>query len=61
MIFIDTPREFPPRVEVEPGWIDHVSCDGARWHVLSYGTDAIRCSEPSCIINKERIVRRENS
>ncbi|MFH1648870.1 MAG: hypothetical protein ABIA11_04070 [Patescibacteria group bacterium] len=47
-----------PRKPVKEGekWIKHVRCDGARFHVLSYGggeKGAItHCSETDCIINK---------
>jgi len=52
-----------PREIIKEGekWIKHVSCDGARFHVLSYGgrqtwmgfTTYIKCSEPDCIYNKD--------
>lgn len=29
----------------------HIICDGARYHVLSYCTDGVRCSEPKCEYN----------
>ena len=51
-----------PREIIKEGekWIKHVSCDGARFHVLSYhGKQTIlgmkcwvSCSEPDCIYNK---------
>ena len=41
--------------KAEPGWINHIICEGARWHVLTYSADGMKCSEPRCIINK-RIV-----
>ena len=43
-----------PRIPVKEGekWIKHVNCDGARFHILSWGTDGKYCSEPDCIINK---------
>lgn len=46
---------FPPRVQVHPGgWIAHVHCDGARWHVLSWSSLGCHCSEPKCILNKPK-------
>jgi len=30
----------------------HICCDGARFHVLSYSADGVRCSEPKCELNK---------
>ena len=29
----------------------HIVCDGARFHVLSYSSKGVRCSEPNCEIN----------
>ena len=30
----------------------HIACDGARFHVISYGGHgSIRCSEPKCEVN----------
>ena len=39
----------------------HIFCDGARFHVLSYSTNGVRCSEPKCEMNKglDAIVGRE--
>ncbi len=52
-IYLDDPHTFwVPREEIEEGWIKHVNCNGARFHVLSYSTLGIRCSEERCIINK---------
>lgn len=59
-IFINDPIQQPPLAEIQPGWIDHVNCNGARWHVLTYSTDGIKCSEPNCIVNKEQVVKRRN-
>jgi hypothetical protein len=40
-------REFYP-----DGTEKHVFCEGARYHVLSYGgADGPRCSEPKCEYN----------
>jgi hypothetical protein len=55
-----------------PGFIKHVICDGARFHVLSYGCRRniiggfeadIRCSEPTCIYNarKRPMIRKSGS
>lgn len=49
-----------PRKKVDGDWIAHVSCDGARFHVLSWDTFGTRCSEKMCIINKARKERIEN-
>lgn len=43
-----------PRVEAEDGWIKHVNCEGARFHVIHWSTQGQHCSEPNCIINKPR-------
>lgn len=34
------------------GYIKHVFCDGARFHVVSWSTLGAYCSHPRCIINK---------
>jgi hypothetical protein len=39
----------------EDGTEKHITCDGARFHVISYGggfQGGMRCSEPKCEINK---------
>lgn len=43
-----------PRIVNEDGSIQHVICDGARFHVLSWSTLGTHCSEPDCEINRER-------
>lgn len=30
----------------------HIACDGARFHVVSYHGNGLRCSEKNCEINK---------
>lgn len=30
----------------------HIVCDGARYHVISYNSNGIRCSEPNCELNR---------
>lgn len=35
-------------------WVPHISCNGARFHVLSWDTRGPRCSEPRCEINRRR-------
>ena len=30
----------------------HITCDGARFHVVAWSTDGARCSEPNCERNK---------
>lgn len=37
-----------------PGYVKHVRCEGARYHVLSWDSKGCRCSEPKCVINAER-------
>lgn len=59
-IFLDKPPAWNwgvPRVDVGGGYIAHIHCVGARFHVISYHgrhdeTSYIRCSEPNCIKNK---------
>lgn len=29
----------------------HIFCEGARYHILSYGMEGTRCSEPKCEYN----------
>lgn len=47
----------------EDGSEKHIHCDGARYHVLSWGIkDGIpyqRCSEPNCEINHQQKKREE--
>ena len=43
--------------ESDPNYIQHVHCNGARFHVLSYTTDGAKCSERQCIINKPKAVK----
>lgn len=55
------PMEGPPVIPASvPGFIKHVHCDGARFHVPRYSgrlnvlgklEPDIRCSEPNCILN----------
>ena len=45
----------PNRYEREynaDGTEKHIVCEGARYHVLRYGSDGIRCSEPKCELNR---------
>ena len=52
-IRISNPHTWPvPRVKVKGDWIAHVLCEGARFHVLSYDSVGVQCSEPNCIVNK---------
>jgi len=44
-----------PRVSNPDGTIQHVYCDGARFHVLSWSTRGRHCSEPECEVNAERL------
>lgn len=36
----------------DPDYVKHVQCDGARYHVVSYSSQGMRCSHPRCIMNK---------
>lgn len=43
----------PPREPAsDPRYIKHVSCEDARFHVLSWDANGTLCSEKDCIINK---------
>ena len=53
-IVLDNPNKQPPIIELKDGYITHARCEGARWHVLSYSTLGIHCSERRCIINKSK-------
>jgi len=33
----------------------HITCDGARFHVLSWSSKGARCSEPKCEINRPAV------
>ena len=35
----------------EDGSEKHIVLNGARFHVLSYSSDGVRCSEPNCELN----------
>lgn len=48
------PLEPVPRIANPDGSIQHVICDGARFHVLSWSTLGTHCSEPDCEVNRER-------
>jgi hypothetical protein len=43
----------PREKSSDPNFVKHVRCEGASFHVLSYDTNGVHCSEPECIINKE--------
>ena len=53
-IFIDDPHVFPIPHEPasDPKYVKHVSCEGARFHVLHWDDNGSHCSEPKCIANK---------
>ena len=57
-IFLDGIPKSLFRVPREPssvdGYIKHVRCEGARFHVLSYSSLGVHCSEPKCVINSRR-------
>jgi hypothetical protein len=42
----------------ERGHLKHINCEGARFHVISYGKRRY-CSEPECAINFEDDVTNE--
>ncbi len=53
----------------ERGWLKHIHCDGARFHVISWGLRRLsngkeegysRCSEPDCEENHPEGIRNEN-
>ena len=56
--FSPGPLQFVPRVTNEDGSIQHVYCEGARFHVISWDILGQQCSEPDCEINKQREQRR---
>ena len=35
----------------------HIVCDGARFHVVTWDSKGAKCSEPTCEINKRRIIK----
>ena len=43
-----------PRIKNADGSVQHVYCEGARFHVVSWSTSGQHCSEPECEINAER-------
>lgn len=36
------------------GFVKHVHCEGARFHVLSWDGDGRRCSVKNCVVNVRR-------
>lgn len=52
--FFRQPFAVVPRVVNPDGSIQHVYCDGARFHVISWSTLGQHCSEAECEINRER-------
>lgn len=51
-VFRDDPRFPPPSTSsTVEGFIAHVYCEGARWHVLGWDCHGAFCSEPKCVIN----------
>ncbi|WP_299085181.1 hypothetical protein [uncultured Paraglaciecola sp.] len=59
-IYIDHFPMVPPREQAESdqNYTKHVHCDGARFHVLSYTSKGVSCSERDCIINKPKIIKK---
>ena len=41
----------------QDGTEKHIVCDGARYHVISYTANGMRCSEPNCEVNKRHNAR----
>lgn len=58
-IFLDAaPLAVPRRlVRGSRRWIKHVVLDGARFHVLAWSTAGRHCSEPDCVVNRDRARR----
>ena len=54
-IFIKNKNKFliPREPSSDPEYIKHINCDGAYFHVISYSTNGIHCSESKCILNKK--------
>lgn len=52
--FSPGPLRVVPRVTNPDGTIQHVYCEGARFHVISWSGPGRHCSEPDCEVNKER-------
>jgi hypothetical protein len=52
-VYVTDPETMsPPRVPSSvPGYVKHVHCNGARFHVLSWVGSGRRCSEPECVEN----------
>ena len=44
--------QVPVEPASDPRFVKHVSCEGARFHVLYWDSLGCHCSEKSCIINK---------
>ena len=36
----------------EDGTEKHIKCDGARYHVISYSSNGMKCSCENCEVNK---------
>ena len=53
-IYLEAMPTASPHVpaESDSSYIKHVHCNGARFHVISYHSDGMKCSEPRCIMNK---------
>ena len=45
-------QAIPREPASDPKYVKHVQCEGARYHVLSYDSNGVHCSEHDCIINK---------
>ena len=45
---------FPPVTKNKDGSIQHVYCDGARFHVKWWDSEGTHCTEKDCEINRDR-------
>ena len=55
----DVPAWPPVEQSSVRGFIKHVNCHGARFHVLHYDTLGAHCSEKNCVINSKKIHKRQ--
>ena len=49
-----TPLWLPCHESSVPGYIKHVHCEGAYFHVVSYSYEGKQCSHKNCIINHRK-------
>lgn len=54
-ISIEDQNTFPPVENASVlGFVKHVYCEGARFHVLSWDSYGHKCSVQNCIMNQKR-------